>query len=210
MTQIPQGAGRTRFAVALWAAWAAGVITTALGFAAPFVPALDLINQCRPLAALGAVILFAAAIGMKEWRLIRPTMALALLLVGLLLLPWARAGETAPNAAPALRLVTFNLTARNDRFDEIADFILSSGADIVLLQEVCCTAADRLIPKLGFDLKGTLRVLRVNRIANARAGPGEIWVIRRAAHGAIPVSSAGCGACTTASAQRARSGSTTT
>jgi len=148
MDILRQGAGRARVAVLLWAAWAAGVIATALGFMAPFIPALDLINQCRPFAALGAIILFATAVGMREWRLIRPTMALALLLVGLLLLPWARAADTAPNAAPALRLTTFNLTARNDRFDDIADFILSSGADIVLLQEVSCAAVDRLIPKL--------------------------------------------------------------
>jgi endonuclease/exonuclease/phosphatase (EEP) superfamily protein YafD len=147
---LPEGAGRgrTRVAVLLWAAWAAGVIATALGFVAPLIPALDLINQCRPFAALGAIILFATALGMREWRLIRPTMALALLLVGLLLLPWARAADTAPNAAPALRLVSFNLTARNDRFDDIADFILSSGADIVLLQEVSCAAVDQLTPKL--------------------------------------------------------------
>ncbi len=151
MTESAQkGAGRarTRLALLLWAAWAAIVIATALGFAAPFIPALDLINQCRPFAALGAIILFAAATALREWRLIRPTAALTLLLVGLLLLPWARAADTAPSAAPALRVVSFNLTAGNDRFDDIADFILSSGADIVLLQEVSCTAVDRLLPKL--------------------------------------------------------------
>jgi endonuclease/exonuclease/phosphatase (EEP) superfamily protein YafD len=150
MDRLPEaaGRGRARVAIVLWVAWAVGVITTALGFGAPFIPALDLINQCRPFAALGAIMLFAAAVAGRDWRLIRPTMALALLLVGLLLLPWARAADTAPNAAPALRLVSFNLSARNDRFDDIADFMLSSGADILLLQEVSCAAVDRLVPKL--------------------------------------------------------------
>jgi endonuclease/exonuclease/phosphatase family metal-dependent hydrolase len=44
--------------------------------------------------------------------------------------------------------VTFDLGAGNERFDEIADFILGTRADVVLLQEVSCGAADRLIPKL--------------------------------------------------------------
>jgi endonuclease/exonuclease/phosphatase (EEP) superfamily protein YafD len=150
MDALPAGSGggRKHVTVLLWAMWALGMITTALGFAAPFIPALDLINDGRAFAALGALILFAVAIGMKEWRLIRPTTALALLLIGLLLLPWARAAGTAPSAPPALRLVSFNLTAANDRYDDIADFILSSGADIVLLQEVSCAATERLMPKL--------------------------------------------------------------
>src|SRR5712691_2860291 len=148
--------GRRHFVALLWGGWIAGAIMTALGFVAPLVPAFDLINQCRPFAAGGALLLFTAAFALRAWRLIRPTAALALLLVGLLLLPWARAGDTAPNAAPALRLVTFNITARNDRFDDIAEFILSSGADIVLLQEVSCAAADRLIPKLKASYPYTL------------------------------------------------------
>ncbi len=140
--------GRRHFVALLWGGWIAGAIMTALGFVAPLVPAFDLINQCRPFAAGGALLLFTAAFAMREWRLIRPTAALALLLVGLLLLPWARAADTLPSTAPALRLVTFDLAAGNDRFDDIAEFIRASGPDIVLLQEVSCTAADRLIPKL--------------------------------------------------------------
>jgi endonuclease/exonuclease/phosphatase (EEP) superfamily protein YafD len=158
MTDISAHASRSRkrLIALLWAVWAAGIVMTALGFVAPLVPALDLINQCRPFAALGALMLFAVAFATREWRLIRPTAALALLLVGLVLVPWARAADTASNAAPALRLVTFNLTAGNDRFDDIAEFILASGADIVLLQEVSCAAADRLIPKLKASYPHTL------------------------------------------------------
>jgi endonuclease/exonuclease/phosphatase (EEP) superfamily protein YafD len=132
----------------VWIAWAIGIIATALGFTAAWLPAFDLINEARPIHAAVAVALFVVAVVLREPPLVRPAVALALLQVGLLLLPWARAADSAPNAPPALRLVTFDLDATNDRLDEIADFIVGSRADVVLLQDVSCTAADRLIPKL--------------------------------------------------------------
>ena len=132
----------------VWITWAVGIIATALGFTAAWLPVFDLINEARPIHAAAALALFACAVALREPPLIRPTAALALLQVGLLLLPWARAADTAPRAPPAVRLLTFDLGTGNDRFDDIADFVLTSGADIVLLQQVSCTAADRLIPKL--------------------------------------------------------------
>jgi endonuclease/exonuclease/phosphatase (EEP) superfamily protein YafD len=151
MSEIPvrQRTRRRRIAVRLaWIAWAIGIIATALGFTAAWLPAFDLINEVRPVHAALAVALFVVAFALREPPLIRPTVALALLQVGLLLLPWARAADSAPRAPPALRLVSFDLGAANDRLDEIADFILGASADVVLLQDVSCTAADRLIPKL--------------------------------------------------------------
>src|SRR5262249_50333188 len=62
--------------------------------------------------------------------------------------PWARAADNAPSLPPALRLVTFDIGVDNDRFDDIANFILDAGPDMVLLQGVSCTADQRLIPKL--------------------------------------------------------------
>ena len=148
-TPVRPGTRRRRIAVRLaWIAWAIGVIATALGFTAAWLPAFDLINEARPIHALVAVALFIVAFLLREPPLIRPTVALALLQVGLLLLPWARAATSAPNAPPALRLVSFDLGGANDRLDEIADFVLGASADVVLLQDVSCTAADRLIPKL--------------------------------------------------------------
>jgi endonuclease/exonuclease/phosphatase family metal-dependent hydrolase len=133
---------------AVWIAWAFGMIVTALGFTAPWIPAFDLINAARPLDALATIVLFGVASRLREGRLIRPTASLALLHAGLLLLPWARAANNAPSAPPALRLVTFDLGKDNTRFDEIADYILGTKADIVLLQQVSCRANDQLIPKL--------------------------------------------------------------
>jgi hypothetical protein len=132
----------------VWIAWALAVIATALGFTAGWIAAFDLINEVRPIHAVAALALFAVAVALREQPLIRPTVALALLQVGLVLLPWARAADTAPGAPPALRLVTFYLGTDNDRLDEVADFLLGASADVVLLQDVSCTAADRLIPKL--------------------------------------------------------------
>jgi len=151
MAEIParRGTRSRRIAVRLaWIAWAIGIIATALGFAAGWLPAFDLINEARPIHAAVAVALCAVAFVLREPPLIRPTVALALLQVGLLLLPWARAAASAPSAPPALRLVSFDIGAANDRLDEIADFVLGASADVVLLQNVSCTATDRLIPKL--------------------------------------------------------------
>ncbi len=131
----------------VWGCWAALVLATALGFTAAWIPLFDLINGARPIMAVVAALLFLAAVLLRERPLIRPTAGLALLQAGLMLLPWARAAATTPGP-PALRLVTFDLGAGNERFDRIADFILDAGADVVLLQQVSCTAADQLIPKL--------------------------------------------------------------
>jgi endonuclease/exonuclease/phosphatase (EEP) superfamily protein YafD len=133
---------------AAWIAWFCGIIVTALGFTAPWLPAFDLINEVRPLVALGMLVLVVIAALLRDGRLLRPTISLALLQVGLMLLPWARAGDNAPNAPPALRLLTFDLGPDNTRFDDVADFILGAQADIVLLQQVSCSAVERLIPKL--------------------------------------------------------------
>lgn len=151
MAQIPvrRGTRRHRITVRLvWILWAIGIIATALGFTAGWLPVFDLINEARPIQLAVAVALFVIAFLLREPPLIRPTVALALLQVGLMLLPWARAATSTPAAPPALRLVTFDLDGANDRLDEIADFILGASADVVLLQDVSCTAADRLIPKL--------------------------------------------------------------
>jgi len=139
---------RRMLTILVWIGWITVVVATAIGFAAPWVPAFDLINEARPLWVLIALALFLAAAALREWPLIRPTAALAVLQIGLLLLPWARAADAAPGRPPALRLVTFDLGADNSRFDEVAEFLLGANADIVLLQEVSCSAAERLLPKL--------------------------------------------------------------
>jgi endonuclease/exonuclease/phosphatase (EEP) superfamily protein YafD len=151
MSEIPADRRHRRHRIlvrTVWIAWAFGMIVTALGFTAAWVPAFDLINEARPLGALAAIVLFAIATRLRDGRIIRPTASLALLYVGLLLLPWARAADNAPSVPPALRLVTFDLGKDNEHFDEIADFILGTNADIVLLQQVSCRANDQLIPKL--------------------------------------------------------------
>jgi len=151
MTEIPASrASRCRRILAglVWIAWSLGVIATALAFTAPWISAFDLINDARPFGALGAIALLLAAVALREWRLIRPTAALALLHAGLLLLPWGRAADVAPNAPAALRLLTLALPSDSTRLDDIAGFVISSAADIVLLQDVSCSAADRMIPKL--------------------------------------------------------------
>jgi hypothetical protein len=151
MAEIPlRRASRSRRIMVrlTWIAWAAAIIVTALGFTAGWISAFDLINEVRPIHVAAALVLLAVAIALREAPLIRPTAALTLLQLGLLLLPWARAADTAAGAPPALRLVTFYLGTENDRLDQVADFLLGSGADVVLLQDVGCAATERLIPKL--------------------------------------------------------------
>jgi endonuclease/exonuclease/phosphatase (EEP) superfamily protein YafD len=149
MSKNPADRTKPRILVrVLWIAWALGLIATALGFTAPWIPVFEPINAVRPFDALAAMALFVAALAVRETPLFRPTAALALLQIGLVLLPWGRAADSAPQLPPAFRLLTFDLGTDNDRFDDIADFILASHADIVLLQQVSCNANDRLIPKL--------------------------------------------------------------
>src|ERR1700756_1131967 len=54
MAEIParRGTRSRRIAVRLaWIAWASGIIATALGFTAGWLPAFDLINEARPIHA---------------------------------------------------------------------------------------------------------------------------------------------------------------
>src|SRR5262245_56820473 len=141
-------AGKPRLAIALWIAWFAVVIITALGFLARLIPALDPINNFQIWLAALAVLLLLGALIARDRRLLRPTAALILLQAGLVLLPLSRAGDYDAGRTPTLRLLTFNIYVGNNRFDDIADYVLSSGADIVALQEGSCAAAERLIPKL--------------------------------------------------------------
>ncbi len=139
---------RSRLAIGIWTAWIVAVAATALGLLAPRIPAFDLINNLRVGLATFSLLLLATAFTARDRRLVRPTAALVLVQAGFLLLPLARAGEHDSGRSPTLRFLTFNLHVGNNRFDEIADYVLSSGADVVALQEVNCAAAEQLIPKL--------------------------------------------------------------
>ena len=141
-------AARPRLAAAIWIAWIFAAAATALGFLAPLIPAFDLINNFRVALAAFTVLLLPGALIAGDRRLLRPIATLALLQAGLLLLPLARAGDHDSGRTSTLRFLTFNLHVDNNRFDEIADYVLSSRADIVTLQEVSCAAAEQLIPKL--------------------------------------------------------------
>jgi endonuclease/exonuclease/phosphatase (EEP) superfamily protein YafD len=143
-----QPLARPWLAKAVWIAWIAAALATVLGFLAPLVPVFDLINNLRAWLAAFTLLLFAGSFVGRDGRLFRPTMTLALVQIGFLMLPLGRAGEHDPERKSTLRLLTFNMHVGNDRFDEIADYVTASGADIVALQEVSCAAAERLIPKL--------------------------------------------------------------
>jgi len=174
MTDIParrQSRLHRILARATWIAWGFGIIVTALGFTAPWITAFDLINEARPLDALAAVAVLLVAALLRERPLIRPAASLALLQVGALLLPWARAADNAPDVPPALRLVTFDLGADNERFDDIADFLLGARADVVLLQHVSCRAVDRLIPKL--------KAAYANALVSATSCNGQALMAKR-------------------------------
>src|SRR5215510_1710826 len=141
-------ARRRRLSMAIWTAWIVAVAATALGLLAPLIPVFDLINNLRVGLAAFTVLLLVGAFFARDQRLLRPTAALVLVQAGFLLLPATRAGEQDAGRAPTLRLLTFNVHVGNNRFDEIADYVLSSGADTVALQELSCAASDELIPKL--------------------------------------------------------------
>jgi endonuclease/exonuclease/phosphatase (EEP) superfamily protein YafD len=114
-----------------------GAVLTALGLLASRVPAVDIVNDVLPLIAAGMVLVLLLSVFTKEWRLI-----VAALLIGAinaaLLVEGMRgaAAEASSDSRRFLRVATFNLKAGNERIGEVADFLLNTDADFVVLQEM--------------------------------------------------------------------------
>jgi endonuclease/exonuclease/phosphatase (EEP) superfamily protein YafD len=125
---------------------------TLAGLAAPIVPAADIANHMRPYALLASIGLLAAALLLASRRTARWAAAIAGLNLALFLtpLPWSASkatGAAQAKAAPLahdITLVNFNMAWAHRPVDDVARFLLSTTADVVLLQEVTNAHASTL------------------------------------------------------------------
>lgn len=127
-----------------------GLIVTALGVAAVKWPVLDIVNDGLPFVVMGAVMTFALALISREPRLV---FASALVLALNLMLVFIGYQGGAPKAASGsqrfLRVVTFNIWEGNPGLGEIASFLRSTNADVVVLEELSADKAEKLHGVLG-------------------------------------------------------------
>lgn len=133
------GSLRRPVAAALWLAVALlGLlaVTTFAGLRAGFL--LNTAQTLVPLALLGGVVILGIAVGLRRWPLVSVSAAVAAGLL-VLVLPAVRPGGPAPRGpAPLAGLRVFSANVRFDNPDArpIAREALSSGADVVILQEM--------------------------------------------------------------------------
>lgn len=110
------------------------------------------INSVAPYLFVPVPIVLIGAVIAKRWSLAVASLvpaAIFVMLFGQLFVPVsARVPVVAPGT-PTLTVMTYNVHALNDGVDGIAAAIVSSGADVVALQELEATLAAGLVERLG-------------------------------------------------------------
>jgi len=116
----------------------AGAALLALGIAAHWYPALDIVNNGLPFLALGGVVLLSLAFAARNRSLITAAAAFLAVTFALLLSGLSGAAPQAPGSAERfMRVATFNLWGRNDHhLKTVAQFLAETKADAVVLEEV--------------------------------------------------------------------------
>ena len=128
---------------------ATGALLTLSGLLAPFFPPLELANHFRVWLVLGCVALIVLQIATPAWRLWIWILLLTGLNVSLLL--FSLQGQAEATASPprgALRIASLNVWGKNSRLDDVAAYLVGTGADVVALQELPARNAKRLVPLL--------------------------------------------------------------
>lgn len=101
--------------------------------------AMFVVNSVAPYLFLPVPIVLLASLRWRRWGLFTASLvpvAVFFILFGQALLPRSVKVDPVPATAPTLTLMTFNLHADNENFGAVADSIVSSGADVVALQEL--------------------------------------------------------------------------
>ena len=130
------------------AALITGTVMTGFGALAPLLPQADMANHFRPYTLAGAAAVLVLGLAVRRPTMVRWAGALTALNAVLLLLPLLWSAETVDRPALGqaqalastghrdLKLVTFNLLARNQESASIAHFLLREDANVILVQEV--------------------------------------------------------------------------
>ncbi|NDJ63306.1 MAG: hypothetical protein GYB67_19455 [Chloroflexi bacterium] len=110
---------------------------------------IALLNSLTPPVILPAAVLFVIMLLLRRWRQViylAPAMALFLLMYGGLLVPRSAA---APQDAPRLSVLSYNLAAQTRDFEPMLGAIRAADTDVIVLQELTLPAAGRLVSALG-------------------------------------------------------------
>ena len=107
--------------------------------AAPFarwVPLLEIVNDARPYAVVGSGLALLASVLVGDCYLVQINGVLLGAIVLLFLVPLVSAAGRGIGTPAVMKVVTFNVKVGNRRYGEIAGFLESADADVILLQEV--------------------------------------------------------------------------
>ena len=126
--------------------WGASLVTV-IGFAAPWVPQVELANQLRHLTAAGCLltmpIAWTVSRKLSSWAMALAAVNVAVIAAAVAAAPLAGEASEASDGAP-LRVMTFNVWRINEAPEKIAHALASSGADVIALQEMDGREADIL------------------------------------------------------------------
>jgi endonuclease/exonuclease/phosphatase (EEP) superfamily protein YafD len=114
-----------------------------------WLPALELVNELRPLALVVTGILLVGSLSTGDRTLVTLTASGFIATLLLFLSPFLWAASRGKKETRFLRVLTFNIEVENKRYADVADFIAASGADIVCIQEIDNAVAEQLFHGVG-------------------------------------------------------------
>jgi endonuclease/exonuclease/phosphatase (EEP) superfamily protein YafD len=121
-----------------------GIVVTALGMLVDRWPVLELFNHGRPAVMLAVFVVagFAVLTGRKPLMIA----AAGVVVANLVLFAFALQGAAAPAGKPDrfARIVTFNVWSGNRHTDDIAQFLVNTDADVVVLEEIVTPQREKL------------------------------------------------------------------
>jgi endonuclease/exonuclease/phosphatase (EEP) superfamily protein YafD len=122
-----------------------GIVVTTLGMLVDRWPVLELFNHGRPAVVLAVFVVagFAVLTGRKPLMIA----AAGVVVANLVLFAFALQGAAAaPAGSPDrfARIVTFNVWSGNRQIDDIAQFLVATDADVVVLEEIVTSQRERL------------------------------------------------------------------
>ena len=131
-------------ALATWALW----LALGLGYLGQKWWVFDLFANFR-VQYMGAFALCVVLLTVARWRKSAIVALLGVAFTTATMAPYFQERVSASVPAQAFRVLTFNTWFRNDRMEKTVAFLLSSNADVVILQEVTATNVDSLARMLS-------------------------------------------------------------
>jgi endonuclease/exonuclease/phosphatase (EEP) superfamily protein YafD len=160
---------------------------TAMGFAGGWWWAFDLFANFRMQYVFGLVGVVTALALMQRWRL--GTVAVAALVANLaVVVPLYVPAEGAPADAPRMQLVSFNANYGNRRFEDIADYLAQTDADVIVVTELTPPleeALRRRMPAYAFVGRATRGAFGIAVMSRLAVEDQQIFDVGRTGMNAI-------------------------